>query len=77
MMASMLEALQAIRMLGRMRDLAAEGMTVALAVPARILQGDSYVMYLHLEQLFARYERVVKLNPELARRWPMKMPSSR
>jgi methyl-accepting chemotaxis protein len=68
MTASTAETLQAIRMLGRMRDLGADALgTVTLSPFAeRIVRGDSYVMYMHLEQLFARYERVVKMNPSLA-----------
>jgi len=67
MLASTQETLQAIRMLGRMRDLGADALTSAALTPfqRRIIQGDSYVMYAQLELLFARYERVVKANPGL------------
>ena len=67
MMASTSETLQAIRMLSRMRDLGTEALATTTLSPhaARIIQGDSYMMYLHLEQLFARYERVVSINADL------------
>jgi len=68
MQASTQETLQAIRMLGRMRDLGADALSTSTLTPfqQRIIQGDSYVMYTQLELLFARYERVVKANPALA-----------
>ena len=68
MLASTQETLQAIRLLGRMRDLGADALTSAALTPfqRRIIQGDSYVMYSQLELLFARYERVVKSNPGLS-----------
>jgi methyl-accepting chemotaxis protein len=67
MLASTQETLQAIRMLGRMRDLGAEALTAGTLTPfqRRVLQGDSYVMYTLLELLFARYERVIKANSSL------------
>ena len=67
MLASTQETLQTIRMLGRMRDLGADALAAAALSPLqrRIIQGDSYVMYSQLELLFARYERVVKANPQL------------
>jgi len=67
MLASTQETLQATRMLGRLRDLGVDALTAGSLTPfqARIIQGDSYVMYAQLELLFARYERVVKANPEL------------
>ena len=68
MLASTQETLQAIRLIGRMRDLGADALTSAALTPfqRRIIQGDSYVMYSQLELLFARYERVVKANPGLS-----------
>jgi len=67
MLASTQETLQAMRMLGRLRDLGGDALAAGSLTPfqARIIQGDSYVMYAQLELLFARYERVVKANPEL------------
>jgi len=68
MLASTQETLQAIRMLGRLRDLGADAISSKALTPfqARIINGDSYVMYAQLELLFARYERVVKSNPALS-----------
>jgi methyl-accepting chemotaxis protein len=68
MMASTAQVPQAIRMLGRLRDLGSDALGSATLSPfaARIVQGDSYMMYLQLEQVFARYEQVVKINPGLA-----------
>jgi methyl-accepting chemotaxis protein len=67
MLASTSETLQAIRMLSRIRDLGSQVVSAASMSPfeARTIQGDSYVMYMHLEQLFARFERVGKVNPSL------------
>ena len=67
MLASTQETLQTIRMLGRMRDLGADALAATALSPLqrRIIQGDSYIMYTQLELLFARYERVVKANPQL------------
>jgi methyl-accepting chemotaxis protein len=68
MLASTQETLEAIRILGRIRDLGADALGSGALSPfaGRIVRGDSYLMYMHLEQLFARYERVVKMNPDLA-----------
>ena len=68
MLASTQESLQALRTLGRMSDLGADGLSSGAMTPfhRRILQGDSYAMYTQLELLFTRYERVVKANPKLA-----------
>ncbi len=68
MLASTQEGLQAIRVLARMRDLGTAAIASGSLTPfqRRILQGDGYLMYSQLELLFARYERVVKLNPALA-----------
>jgi len=67
MLASTQQTLQTIRTIGRMRDLGADAITAATLTPfqGRILQGDSYVMYAQIEQLFTRFERVVKVNPGL------------
>lgn len=67
MLASTQETLQAIRMLGRLRDLGADTLTTGTlsSYQRRIIHGDAYVMYAQLELLFARYERVVKANPAL------------
>ena len=68
MLASTQETLQALRLLGRLRDLGSDAVATATLTPfqRRIIEGDSYVMYTQLELLFARYERVVKTNPALA-----------
>jgi len=67
MLASTQETLQTIRMLSRLRDLGADALAATTLTPfqRRMIQGDSYVMYTQLELLFARYERVVKANPQL------------
>ncbi len=68
MLVSTDKTLQAIRMIGRMRDLGSDAIKTAELTPfhARPLHGDSYVMYQLLEELFAGYEAVVKANPAVA-----------
>ena len=68
MLASTTENFQAIGMIGRMRDLGSDVLAKGAITPFQrnLLQGDSYVMYRQLEEMFARYEKVVKANPDTA-----------
>ena len=68
MLAGTQETLDMHRRLGRLRDLGTDVLATG-SLPAlhrNVLHGDSYVLYSTLEQLFARYERIVKTNPALA-----------
>ncbi len=68
MLAATDETLDMHRRLGRLRDLGADAIATGKldTLHTRVLQGDSYVLYSSLEQLFARFERIVKTNPSLA-----------
>jgi methyl-accepting chemotaxis protein len=68
MLATTQENLVVYRMLGRLRDLGADALASGQPLPAlhaKVLRGDSYVMYGALEELFARYERILKRNEAL------------
>ena len=56
-----------LRRLGRLRDLGGDALVAGKleALHTRVLQGDSYVLYSALEDLFAVYERIGKANPEM------------
>lgn len=68
MMASAVELPEAIRVLSRLRDLGTHALSTTTLSPfaERLIRGDSFVMYRDVEELFARYERVLKLNPDLS-----------
>ena len=67
MLAGTQETLDVHRRLGRLRDLGADVLASGPlpALHRNVLHGDSYVLYSALEQLFGRYERIVKTNPAL------------
>ena len=68
MLASTSETLNVMNSFGRLRDLAVDVVSKGAVTPfqRRLLQGESYLMYRALEDLFARYERVAKVQPTLA-----------
>ncbi len=71
MMAVTHDTVDVQRRLGRLRDLGSDALAAGGELPplhARILAGDSYVLYGALEELFGRYERAVAAEPELAAR---------